>query len=130
VSALVEGRGVIILDNLEGSLYDSNLASVLTATTYAARALGVNEIKNLPNLATWIATGNNVALGGDLPRRAYLSRIIVDMAKPWRRDPSCFRHPELEAWVSANRGKILAAGLTLARAWIVAGSLNLRRRRD
>jgi hypothetical protein len=120
-SALMQGRGIVVLDNLEGSLYDSNLAAVLTATTYAARILGTMEVKDVPNLASWIAIGNNVRLGGDLPRRSYLVRIDPNLARPWLRDPAGFKHPELETWCAANRGRILAAVLTLARAWIVAG---------
>lgn len=120
-SSLLEGRGIIVLDNLEGALYDSNLAAVLTATTYAARMLGSNQIIDLPNMATWIATGNNINLGGDLPRRAYLVHIDPGMARPWLRDTGRFLHPELEAWARDNRGRILAAVLTLARGWIVAG---------
>ncbi len=43
------------------------------------------------------------------------------MAKPWERDVSEFRHPRLIQWVKANRGEILAKGLTIVRAWFVAG---------
>lgn len=121
VSTLMQGRGVVLIDNIEGSLYDSNLAAVLTATTFSARILGSNDVKDFPNLASWMATGNNVALGGDLPRRAYLVRIDAGVARPWLRDANKFKHPELEKWVTENRGKILAAILTMARAWIVAG---------
>jgi len=120
--ALMQGRSIVVIDNLEGQLYDQNLACVLTATTYAARILGTLEVKDVPNLATWICTGNNIRLGGDLPRRAYLVRIDPGVARPWLRDPAKFKHPELETWCSNNRGRILAAILTLARAWIVAGS--------
>ena len=118
-SALMQGRSVVVIDNIEGAIYDQNLACVLTSTVYAARMLGTMEMKNMPNLTTWIATGNNIRLGGDLPRRAFLVRIDPGVARPWMRDPGQFRHPELEAWCAGNRGPILAAALTLARAWIV-----------
>lgn len=119
--ALLQGRSIVVIDNVEGQLYDRNLAAVLTATTYASRILGTHEIKDVPNLATWIVTGNNVRLGGDLPRRAYLVRIDAGVARPWLRDSSRFVHPELEMWCARNRDRILAALLTLARAWVVAG---------
>jgi 3-methylcrotonyl-CoA carboxylase alpha subunit len=32
-----------------------------------------------------------------------------------------FRHPDLIAWVKANRGRLVAACLTLGQAWIAAG---------
>ncbi|GAI11611.1 unnamed protein product [marine sediment metagenome] len=43
------------------------------------------------------------------------------MARPWLRDLSGFKHPELIEWVSDKRGAILNAILTIARAWVVAG---------
>ena len=73
-SLLIQGRAVVIIDNVERTIYSSSLAAVLTATTYRDRILGRNETIDLPNRATWIATGNNVQLGGDLPRRVYLIR--------------------------------------------------------
>jgi hypothetical protein len=121
MGVLTQGRTIVVLDNIEGRLYDANLAAVLTATTYAVRILGTNEIRDVPNLASWIATGNYISLGGDLPRRAYLVTINPEMARPWLRDVSQFKHPELEKWVKDNRGEILAAILTLARAWIITG---------
>ena len=43
------------------------------------------------------------------------------MARPWLRDRNDFKHPDLPTWVSNNRGEILAAILTIARAWVAAG---------
>lgn len=40
------------------------------------------------------------------------------MAKPWTRDPSEFKHPNLFRWVEINRGKIIWASLTLIQNWI------------
>ena len=39
--------------------------------------------------------------------------------QPWRRES--FRHPDLMGWVRANRGKLVAACLTLCQAWVAAG---------
>jgi hypothetical protein len=43
------------------------------------------------------------------------------IARPWQRDAKGFKHPRLIEWVSAERGGILAAILTIVRAWAVAG---------
>lgn len=32
-----------------------------------------------------------------------------------------FRHPNIKSWIRENRGKLVAAILTMLRAWIVAG---------
>ena len=56
-----------------------------------------------------------------MPRRGY--EIIIDpkMPRPWQRDPSSFKHPELLKWIKDNRAEILAAIFTMARSWIKAG---------
>lgn len=118
---LLRGQSVAVIDNVEGTLYSAALASLLTADTFQDRVLGSNEMIILPNKLTMIATGNNIRLGGDLPRRCVVSRIDSLEARPWLRDSSKFRHPFLKEWILTNRGKILAAILTLLRAWVLAG---------
>lgn len=113
------GRTVVVVDNVEGKLFAPALAMALTASTYQGRVLGRSEMMILPQRATWIATGNNIRLGGDLPRRCYWVRLDAQVARPWQR--SGFRHPDLLGWVRAERGRLLAAVLTIARAWHVAG---------
>ena len=119
-SILRHGRAVITIDNMDGYLYFASLAMILTATTVQTRILGQSEELLLPNRATYIVTGNNVRLAGDLPRRCYLSRMDAREARPWLRDPKSFKYQHLIQWVKENRGELLAAILTLARAWIQA----------
>jgi putative DNA primase/helicase len=45
--------------------------------------------------------------------------LDAQCSEPWRNRE--FRHPDLKAWVRENRGRLLSASLTLARAWFVAG---------
>jgi hypothetical protein len=73
----------------------------------------------LPQRATWVATANNVELGGDMVRRCYWIRLNAKMATPWR--GRTFQHPDLLGWVRGHRGEILGALLTLSRAWFAAG---------
>jgi len=54
-----------------------------------------------------------------MARRLVRIRLDAHTDQPWRRDG--FRHPDLMVWVRANRGRIVAACLTLCQAWIVAG---------
>ena len=121
-SILRHGRAIITIDNMDGYLYFPSLSMILTATTVQTRILGQSEELLLPNRATYIVTGNNVRLAGDLPRRCYLSRMDARVAKPWMRDPKNFKYEHLVAWVKENRGELLAAILTMARAWIAARS--------
>jgi hypothetical protein len=120
-SLLIKGQLVATIDNVEYDLWAPSLAAILTATTYQDRLLGRSEIVTLPNRTTWLATGNNIRLRGDLPRRCIWVRMDARMARPWLRDRSKFKHPQLPEWVSQNRGAILWAILTIARAWVGAG---------
>jgi hypothetical protein len=43
------------------------------------------------------------------------------LARPWMRDPKSFKYHHLMQWVKENRGRLLAAALTMARAWVQAG---------
>lgn len=118
-STLQAGSPVVVIDNLTGKLYSGVLASVLTSTIYESRLLGVNEMVKLPNRCTWIANGNNVRLAGDLPRRCYWVRMDALNSRPWQR--SGFKIENLTEWTMEHRGELIAAALTLARAWWAAG---------
>lgn len=122
LSQLLAGRSVVVIDNIEGKLYAPTLAAVLTTDHWEDRMLGRNEMVRVPNRTAWIGTGNNIQLGGDLPRRCYWIRMDAQVPRPWLRDPKDFVHPDIEKWVLEERGAILAAILTLARSWVVSGS--------
>lgn len=119
LSILMGGAPVHIWDNLEGSFRSDVLASLLTAREWRGRRLGQTEEVSVPARTVWFANGNNVAIGGDLARRVYLSRIDAEVALPWMRED--FRHPDLLRWVRENRGRLIAAALTLGVAWVQAG---------
>lgn len=120
LSQLISGRSICILDNVEGALRSSALALVLTASTYEDRILGRSKMVVLPHRCCWIATGINIDLGGDIPRRCYWIRLDANSARPWQRN-TAFVHPDLKCWVRDVRGAIIAAILILARAWTLAG---------
>jgi hypothetical protein len=118
-STLRKGATVITIDNIEGRLEAASLASVLTAVRWGDRILGATAEIELPQRATWLATGNNIRLGGDLQRRCYRIGLDSKNAKPWL--GRTFTHKNLPAWVVANRGELVAALLILSRAWFSAG---------
>jgi len=116
---LLYGDPIICLDNVEGPLRSPSLSRALTSVIWQDRLLGQSATVRLPQRAVWIATGNNLQLRGDLPRRTFPIRLDARLAKPWERQN--FKHPGLRDWVLCYRGDLLAAILTLARAWFVAG---------
>lgn len=91
----------------------------MTTGVWTDRILGRTENITLPQRTIFVVTGNNIVLGGDLPRRCYWIRLDAKCSEPWRNRE--FQRPDLKGWVRANRGRLLGAVLTLARAWFVAG---------
>jgi len=118
-AALGSGLSVMFFDNVEHPLSSPSLAAALTAPEWSDRILGKSEIISVPNRATWIATGNNLKVGGDIARRCYWVRLDAGMGRPWTR--STFRHKHLLRYVAKKRGEILAALLTLVRHWFARG---------
>jgi hypothetical protein len=110
---------LVLIDNLRHPLDSSALAAALTAPYWEDRILGVSEMTRLPIRCVWIATGNNPEFSNEMARRIVRIRLDARIDQPWRRKG--FRHPDLIGWIRANRARLVAACLTLCRAWIAAG---------
>ncbi len=119
-SLLIEGATIITIDNITGRLQSRHLDAVLTSDMWRGRILGVSKMTLVPQRATWLATGNNIKLGGDLPRRCYRIRLDAKVSRPFMRKD--FTHSDLVTWVSEHRAELVGALLTLARAWYAAGT--------
>lgn len=115
---LIAGQSLVVFDNVASTLSSHVLAQALTSDVWTDRVLGASKVVDLPQRAVWVATGNNLQLGGDLARRCYPILLDPKTAQPWRRH---FRRPDLDSWVLDNRGQLLAAALTLGRAWFARG---------
>lgn len=118
-ATLGSGPTIVVIDNVDRTLSSSSLSRALTASVWSDRMLGFSQQVNLIQRATWMSTGNNVQLGGDLPRRCYRIRLDAKTARPWR--GRSFRHPDLLHWIAENRGQLVWAMLTVCRAWYAAG---------
>ncbi len=110
---------LVLIDNLRHPLDSSALAAALTAPYWEDRILGASEMTRLPIRCVWMATGNNPEFSNEMARRIVRIRLDARVDQPWRREG--FRHPDLMSWVRANRPRLVAACLTLCRAWIAAG---------
>jgi hypothetical protein len=115
----IGGDRVVHLDNLEGNFGNPALDRALTATCWKDRVLGKSEEVELPLLPVWYGTGNNVAVAADTARRIIHVRLDVLRERPEER--AGFRHPQLLAWIAANRPRLLAAAFTVLRAYCNAG---------
>lgn len=116
---LLDGENLIVFDNVDAPLGGSALELVMTTPVWKDRALGSNSSVTLPVTAVFYATANNVRLRGDMARRVLAVRLETNTDTPEER--TGFRHPDLLAVLRQERPKLLAAALTLLRAYHVAG---------
>lgn len=113
-ATLLAGHPINIIDNVTLPLKSGALSSAISEPVWGDRQLGVMQMLSLPSRAVWIATGNNIRVGGDLPRRTYHIRLNAKKAQPWTR--SGFKHIDLLAWVEQKRAHLVHALLTIAVA--------------
>jgi putative DNA primase/helicase len=115
--AALDGFPIIALDNLNGELAGNFLAQLGSSATLAIRAMGGHPITKVANTFTVFANGNNISAPQDLVRRTIRCGLDADMERPWERT---FKADPVET-VLAGRGPYVAAVLTIARAYVVAG---------
>ena len=108
----------MILDNITGPLESVALCILLTAQTWSDRLLGVNKDVRLPTSLLAIATGNNLKIVGDLCRRVLPIEMDAKCESPELR----LFDRQLEPWAIENRGKLVAAALTILACYRRAGS--------
>lgn len=118
-AALMQSSQIIMWDNVKIPVDSSSLASALTCNEWSDRILGRSENVRLPQRAIWIANGNNLFIGEELIRRSYPITLNAKMTKPYTRNG--YLHGNIQKWVLENRGRLMAAGFTLVRAWINSG---------
>lgn len=124
-SALHEGQAVVNLDNITHPLDSPDLARAITQSEYSDRLLGTNRMLKLPTNVLWTATGNNLTFRGDLPSRALLCRIDAKVERPEERTFSIL---DLPGHLLEHRRRLVAAALTILRAYHVAGRQRQRLR--
>jgi hypothetical protein len=115
---LRESPVAVLIDNVREPLDSAALSAALTSEWWTDRDLGHSRMITLPNRATWIATGNNPQLSGEITRRTV--RIRLDATTEHPEDRKGFRHDPLELWAAEHRGELVWAALTLARAWVAS----------
>ncbi|WP_130471416.1 primase-helicase zinc-binding domain-containing protein [Candidatus Magnetaquicoccus inordinatus] len=114
---LVSGDSIALIDNIEHSLGSPALCSILSEETYKSRVLGETREIVVPTSVTWLATGNNLTVKGDLTTRVIIIHIDPAVERPEERT---FKR-DLKTWIPENRAKLVCAGITVLRAYAVAG---------
>lgn len=115
----LNGDRLVLLDNVAGSLGGAVLDAMLTCVEWEDRILMTNTTVKMPLWATWFATGNNIELVGDIPRRIMPIRLETPEQNPEER--TNFKHPKLREWVRTHRQRLLSSALTILLAYQKAG---------
>ncbi len=119
-SVLMAGDPVIVIDNCDRPIEGDFLCSMLTQEWVQPRILGKSEVLRLPTRNLVVATGNNPEVAGDVTRRTLKCRLDAQVERPDQLQYDF--DPRDEAY--ADRAKLVVAGLTVVRAYIVAGYPN------
>ena len=114
---LLEGRRVIVFDNVVGEVDSASLAAVFTSPMYSDRILGKSSSGTVPTNALILMSGNNITFKGDLPRRVLKCRIDPKTETPHQRS-FAFNPAEM---VRVHRQQIVAAALTLIYGYLSLG---------
>lgn len=116
-SMFLASEPVIAIDNCEHALGGEYLCQALTQPRIRARILGASKIPEVLANSVITATGNNLALAGDMNRRALLCSLDAQCERPELRT---FDNDPVED-AKASRPRLVAAALTILRAYHVAG---------
>jgi hypothetical protein len=108
-----------VFDNVNGPFGDESLDKLITSSVWTDRILGASEAPPLPNVTTWMATGNNLEPINDTVRRVLMIRIEVNTERPQERKG--FKRPLLAEYAAEHRAELLSAALTILRAFHLAG---------
>lgn len=123
--AALASSPVVTFDNVSHLVNSPELCKALTEEQHVHRVFRTHEKRVIEIVWTPLMTGNNVRLGGDLPRRCYWIRLDAKTSTPFLRQG--FKIADVKAWTLARRPQLLAALFTVARAWFRAGKPESRR---
>lgn len=117
-AALMTGQPLISIDNISGELGGDALCQIIERPVVDIRVLGQSKNMRIEARGTSLyATGNNFTLLGDVCRRVITINLDAGMERPELRQ---FKFDPIER-VLEDRGKYIAAALTVCRAYFVAG---------
>lgn len=119
LAALLEAPELLVIDNISSKVDSGVLASIVTAGRLRGRILGRSEVVDVLVRALIIFTFNNPIMSNEIARRSVPIKLESNTACPWTR--TGFKHDDLIGYIKQNRSEIIAAGLTLGKAWINAG---------
>jgi hypothetical protein len=120
-ASMMTGQPLISIDNIEGELGGATLCQVIERPIVDLRILGKSENVRIEARSTSLfGTGNNFTIVGDVCRRVITANLDAKLERPELRQFAS----DPVGIVLADRGKYIAAALTICRAYHVAGRPN------
>jgi Bifunctional DNA primase/polymerase, N-terminal len=117
-TAMMTGQPLISIDNISTELGGDALCQIIERPVVEIRILGRSERVRIEARGTTLfATGNNFVILADVVRRVIITNLDPEMERPELRQ---FKFDPVEM-ILTDRGKYIAAALTICRAYIVAG---------
>jgi hypothetical protein len=116
-SVLLQGDPVVVIDNIDQEVSSDEFCSVLTAPEWQNRVLGESETRTVPTNVLFLPNGNNIRFAGDMITRVIACRMDAGIEDPGSR----MFDRDLRVYVPENRPRLVAAALTVLRAFVVAG---------
>ena len=126
-ASLRDGIRMALLDEAPSPFGSRQWNALVTAyPTYEGRILGQSTTLQVPQLAMWVVTGNNVTLSADCVRRCLHIRLEPLVERP--EDRHGFHLPDLLGHVHRHHAAFALDALIILRAYCVAGrpSFNLK----
>lgn len=118
VGMALSGQQIINLDNVNGTVGGDALCQLIERPVCYLRPLGQSAQVRVDNRSIVFFNGNNCHVRGDMTRRVLLADLDARIEKPAEREFT----GDPVAKVLANRGKYIAACMTVLRAYQEAGS--------
>jgi hypothetical protein len=114
-SALLKGFGILLIDNHNELLESDKLAIILSGGAVDIRLFHTQKLVTIVPCTMVASTGCNLAVVEDLRRRTLLCSLDAKEERPELRK---FSKPGPLAVLKADRGKFVAAVLTIVRAFM------------
>ena len=114
LALLLDGDAAALIDNITRPLHGDWLCTILTEEEFKQRELGLSKLVRVPTNVLFLATGNHLTIVGDLRSRSLLCRLDAKVERPEERK---FAYDAVDHFL-VNRGELVAAGLTIMRAFI------------
>ena len=120
-AAVIMGQSFVCIDNVNGEIGGDALCQLVEQPRPSIRVLGLSKLVEVEaSSVTFFADGNNIVVTGDLSRRAIVFKLDAKMERPELRT---FTGDPMKS-VMDDRGKYIAACLTICRAYIAADRPN------